>query len=292
MAAEVALITLVALAALTFRVRLPKGSPVAAAATARPDRLPRAYWLAWLLMGVTGSIEVCLSLWAADMLRSHAGMSPGGASAALASIVGGMFLGRLLGGRVALRVAPVPLLLGALAVSFLGFAVFWASPIGWIAVTGLGVVGLGNAMHYPLGISMALAAAAGQADRAAAYSSYSVAVEFGMAPVGLGWLADSLGPHLAFLLLPLFIAAAALLAVRLGRALRLRAASLPPLDVRVNGPAAQRSRRKRRPPPHRSFWMHVPCLHGRGRAETGRRKGPSASFSRTRCTAGQNIRKM
>jgi hypothetical protein len=33
-------------------------------------------------------------------------------------------------------------------------------------------------------------------------------------------VADGVGPHLAFLLLPGFIAAAALLAVRLGRALR------------------------------------------------------------------------
>ena len=45
-------------------------------------------------------------------------------------------------------------------------------------------------------------------------------VGFGVAPVALGWVADGVGPHLAFLLLPAFIAAAALLAARLGRALR------------------------------------------------------------------------
>ncbi|MEU7931036.1 MFS transporter [Micromonospora echinofusca] len=269
MAVEVGLIALVALAALTFRVRLPRPAPAAAApgdppATgpaaaaltvpasvdvasgaavgsavpagvdvasgpgvgAAPDaqrsgrRLPPAYWIAWVLMAVTGSIEVCLSLWTADVLRSHAGMAAGGASAAVAAIVCGMFVGRLAGGRLALRYRPVPLLLAALGVSLAGFALFWIAPVGWLAVTGLVVLGLGNALHYPLAISIALAVAGPAADRAAGYASYSMGVGFGIAPVALGWVADGVGPHLAFLLLPAFIAAAALLAARLGRALR------------------------------------------------------------------------
>ncbi|MET7833593.1 MFS transporter [Micromonospora sediminicola] len=270
MAVEVGLITLVALAALTFRVRLPHGAPATAAAaapvgvapasaapapvaaavapaavasgprgilvssrsggTARRQgpgagtrvasaRLPRAYWIAWVLMSVTGSIEVCLSLWTADVLRDHAGLSAGGASAGVAAIVGGMFVGRAAGGRAALRWPPVPLLLGALTVSLAGFTLFWASPIGWLAVTGLVVLGLGNALHYPLAISIALAAAGTATDRAAGWSSYSMGVGFGVAPVVLGWVADGVGPHLAFLLLPAFIAVAVLLTVRLGRAL-------------------------------------------------------------------------
>ncbi|MFD0822321.1 MFS transporter, partial [Micromonospora zhanjiangensis] len=236
MAAEVGLIALVALVARSFRVRLPKTAPAPAAA-AQPVgltaptrvRLPRAYWIAWVLMSVTGSIEVCLSLWAADVLRTHAGLSAGRASAALAAIVTGMFLGRLAGGRLALRVAPVPLLLAALGVSFLGFVVFWVSPVGWLAVAGLLVLGLGNALHYPLAISIALTAAGDQADRAAGWSTYSMAVGFGIAPVLLGRVADGIGPHLAFLLLPLFIALAALLTLRLGRALRPVAVAPPSL---------------------------------------------------------------
>ncbi|RZU73248.1 putative MFS family arabinose efflux permease [Micromonospora kangleipakensis] len=244
MAVEVALIALVALAALTFRVRLPRTAPAAAAADERvtaaasaadvrpgdpagdgpnpaaADRLPRAYWIAWVLMAVTGSIEVCLSLWTADVLRSHAGLSAGRAAAAVAAIVCGMFVGRVVGGRIALRWPPVPLLLAALGVSLAGFALFWAASVGWLAVAGLVVLGLGNALHYPLAISIALAVAGPAADKAAGWSSYSMGVGFGIAPVGLGWVADGVGPHLAFLLLPVFIAAAALLAVRLGRALR------------------------------------------------------------------------
>ncbi|MFI5833788.1 MFS transporter [Micromonospora sp. NPDC051300] len=183
-------------------------------------RLPRAYWIAWVLMAVTGSIEVCLSLWTADVLRTHAGLSAGGASAAVAAIVCGMFVGRLAGGRAALRWSPVPLLLGAFTVSLAGFTLFWASPVGWLAVAGLVVLGLGNALHYPLATAIALAVAGGAADRAAGWSSYSMAVGFGIAPVALGRVADGVGPHAAFLLLPAFIVVAVLLTGRLGRALR------------------------------------------------------------------------
>lgn len=247
MAVEAGLIALVALAALTFRVRLPEAAPAAAAPGGSPAgdpadagsnravpvrRLPPAYWIAWVLMAVTGSIEVCLSLWTADVLRSHAAMAAGTASAAVAAIVCGMFVGRLAGGRIALRYRPVPLLLAALGVSLLGFALFWVAPVGWLAVTGLVVLGLGNAMHYPLAISIALAVAGPAADRAAGWASYSMGVGFGIAPVALGWVADGVGPHLAFLLLPGFIAAAALLAARLGRALR-----PAPAEVRAPAPA-------------------------------------------------------
>ncbi|MEU8296660.1 MFS transporter [Micromonospora sp. NPDC048909] len=194
--------------------------PAVAGPEAVGRRLPRPYWIAWTLMSVTGSIEVCLSLWTADVLRSHAGMSAGSASAAVAAIVCGMFLGRLAGGRIALRLPPVPLLLGALGMSLAGFAVFWSASIGWLAVAGLVVLGLGNALHYPLAISIALAVAGPAADRAAGWSAYSMGIGFGIAPVLLGRVADGIGPHLAFLLLPAFIAVAALLAVRLGRSLR------------------------------------------------------------------------
>jgi predicted MFS family arabinose efflux permease len=208
------LIGLVALVAFLSGVRLPPGL-AAFPLAGRAERLPGAYWLAWTLMSITGSIEVCLSLWAADVLRGHAGMSPGGAAAAVSGIVGGMAVGRLAGGRLALRVGSVELFLAALVVSTVGFGMFWTATVPWLAVTGLAVAGLGNGMHYPLGISLALRTAPGQEDQAAARASYGMAIGFGLAPLLLGALADGVGAHRAFLLVPLFIAAAALLVVRL-----------------------------------------------------------------------------
>jgi MFS family permease len=204
---------LIGLLALFSRVRVPAGDPVST--VDRPGRLPRPYWVAWTLMTFTGSVEVCLSLWAGDVLRGRAGMTAGAAAAAISGIVGGMALGRLVGGWLSLRVDPVRLFLAVLTVSFIGFALFWTATASWFAVSGLVILGLGNAMHYPLGISMALRLAPGQEDQAAARATYGMVIGFGLAPFALGAIADALGVHTAFLLVPLFLAVAAVLVVRL-----------------------------------------------------------------------------
>ncbi len=227
----VLLIALVAALAFVKRVRIPSGLtvgvPAEAAASvdvpatsavpagARPS-LPGAYWLAWGMMTVTGAVEVVLSMWAASVLRDQVGLSAGAATAVMSAVVGGMFVGRLAGARIALRVPSIPLYFGALAVSLAGFAVFWTAGSAAAAVTGLIVVGLGNAMHYPVAISLAVAAAPGQADRAAGVAAYSMAVSFGAGPLLLGLVADQVGAHTAFLLIPVLIAGAAYLAWRFG----------------------------------------------------------------------------
>jgi predicted MFS family arabinose efflux permease len=233
----IALVAAVALVAYGLRIRVPRRPPAGAPVPAadRP-RLPLPYWIAWTLMAACASIEVCLSLWAVDVLRTHAGLSSGAAAAAISGILVGMFLGRLVGGRFALRVPPVRLLLIALGVSFLGFALFWTSTAGWLAVAGLFIAGLGNSVHYPLAISMALGAARGQEDRAAGFSSYAIAVGFGVAPFALGWISDQVGPHRAFLILPGFIFAAVALTVWLGRATR-AAAAVVAVPVSADGRA-------------------------------------------------------
>jgi MFS family permease len=200
----------------------------------RQSGLPGAYWLAWGMMTVTGAIEVVLSMWAASVLRDQAHLTPGAATAVISAIVAGMFLGRAVGARIALRVPAIPLYFAALAISAAGFAVFWTATGFGGAVSGLLLLGLGNAMHYPLAIALALAAAPGQADRAAGVASYSMGVSFGLGPLLLGLIADRFDPHTAFLLVPVLLAGAALLAWRLRR----RPASAPlPVAATSYGPA-------------------------------------------------------
>jgi fucose permease len=236
-AAVVAMIALVALAARIFRVPLPSGSspppprvpphstvPVVRSGT---GRLPVGYWLAWFLMCCTGSVEVCLNLWAGDVLRHHAGMSAGGAATAVSAIVGGMCLGRVAGGRLAQRVPAPRLLLAALGVSLAGFAIFWLAIVPGLAIAGLAVAGLGNGVHYPLAIGMALRLSPGREDQAASRASYAMAVGFGIAPFALGAFADRVGAHSAFLLVPLFLAVAAGLVLPLARRLTAAAEQRP-----------------------------------------------------------------
>jgi fucose permease len=194
----------------------------------RGARLPGAYWLAWGMMTVTGAVEVVLSMWTAEVLRDQVGLSAGSATAVMSAMVGGMFAGRLAGARIALRLSSIPLYFGALALSLAGFTLFWSASSAVVAVAGLIVVGLGNAMHYPLAISLAVAAAPGQADRAAGVASYSMAVSFGAGPLLLGLVADQVGAHTAFLFIPLLIAGAAYLAWRFAATSRTPALAADP----------------------------------------------------------------
>jgi MFS family permease len=219
-----ALFVILAVAGLALRVRFPTVRAVPVSVGTTTGQLPRAYWLAFLVMCMCGSVEVSVNLWSADLLRVRAGMAPGEAAAAVSAVVGGMFLGRALGARLALRYAPTTVFLGALAVSLTGFALFWVSTSPALGVAGLIVLGLGNALHYPLAISIALVAATGQPDLAASRSAYAMAFSFGLAPFLLGGLADVAGVRWAFLLVPAMLAVAGMVVLRLRRS----ALTVPP----------------------------------------------------------------
>jgi MFS family permease len=199
-------VVLVVAAAVIFRVRVPAGSLAASAAVgAVRARMPRPFWLVWTSILATGSVEVCLNLWVADVLRTHAHVSPGGATAAVSAIIAGMFVGRLAGSRLVLRLPGTAVMFGALALSGAGFGLFWFATVPWLALLGLVVTGLGNALHYPLSMALAVEHSAGQPDLAVARTSYAVGVSFGVAPFLLAAVADRIGPHLAFLLVPVFL---------------------------------------------------------------------------------------
>ncbi|MEU7870223.1 MFS transporter [Dactylosporangium sp. NPDC049140] len=183
-------------------------------------RLPVAFWLALTSLFATGSVEICLTLWGSDVLREHAHVSAGVATAAVSALIAGMVAGRLAGGRLLLRFRPSRMLLAALGVSLAGFAVFWVTSTPWLAMAALCVCGAGMGLHYPLGIGLALAHSDGQPDLAAARASAAVGVSFGLAPFALGALADRVGPHPAFLLVPVFVALSAAAVLRLDRITR------------------------------------------------------------------------
>ncbi|WP_117215084.1 MFS transporter [Allorhizocola rhizosphaerae] len=204
-------IGIVALVAWRLGIVVPAREAVSVAPAGKLP-LGRAYWLVWTMMVVTGAIEVVLSLWSAVVLRERAALTPAGASAAVSAILLGMLIGRAGGARLALRGRPIPLYFAALGVSLVGFAVFWWSVSPVPAIVGLLVVGVGNGMHYPLGIGLALSVSPEQPDRAAGVAAYGMGISFGLGPFVLGVLADEVGTHTAMLLVPVFLAAAAGLA--------------------------------------------------------------------------------
>jgi predicted MFS family arabinose efflux permease len=211
-------VPLSAVVAISFwRVRTPDhragaagpATELAAAGPAGAGRLPGLYWLAWLVLMLCISVEFCMTIWSSDMTAARTGVSSGTAAAAVAAIGTGMFAGRLAGGRLALRFDTAHLLLAALALAGAGFLVFWLSTAAWLAFAGLVVSGLGISLHFPLGITRAIALSGGRPDLAAGRVSWAAGLAIGFGPFGLGALADAVGTHQAFLLVPALLALAA-----------------------------------------------------------------------------------
>jgi predicted MFS family arabinose efflux permease len=165
-------------------------------------RLSRHYWVTWVVVTAGIGVEFCLSLWAADMLARRTTLTAAEASAAVTALVAGMCVGRVVGGRLALRLPVDRLLYGALVLNAAGFALFWLSTAAVLAVLGLLLCGLGVALYFPLGLSRAIAASDGQPDRASARVGIGAAVASGAGPFGLGALADATTIHTAMLVVP------------------------------------------------------------------------------------------
>ena len=177
--------------------------------------MPRRFWWSLGVVGLLLATEFTLTLWSADLLRERAGLGPAAAAASLAAVTGGMFLGRIVGSRLAQRWSVDRLLISSIVLTLSTFFVAWTFARAWVIVTALFVVGLGIAVHWPIGVSRAVASSGGRIDRASGLSSLAAGVAGGISPFVLGVLSDQIGFHLAFLTVPALLATAlALLLIR------------------------------------------------------------------------------
>jgi predicted MFS family arabinose efflux permease len=194
-----------------IRAPLPSGT-----GAERGGRLPRRYWISWMVVTAGIAVEFCLVLWTADVMRERVGLSPGAAAASVTAVVGGMAVGRLAGGRLALRYPVDRLLYGAIVLTGAGFAVLWLTALAGVALPALVACGVGIALFYPLGVARAIDASEGRPDHASARVGIGASLAAGLGPFLLGALADLAGLHLALLVMPALLVVAAV-GLRLGR---------------------------------------------------------------------------
>jgi fucose permease len=176
--------------------------PYLATNTTTQVSLPPAFWAYWCCISVVVAIEFCVVLWAPTFLAVSAGLSPGTAAVASAAFSLAMLGGRAAGGGL-VRVYPVRgLFVVALVVTLAGFAIYWGAADPRIVVPGLFVVGLGVALLYPLGLSLAMDAAGEHSDTASARAIVAGGLAMLLMPTALGRLADAVGLRAALLLVP------------------------------------------------------------------------------------------
>jgi predicted MFS family arabinose efflux permease len=167
--------------------------------------LPAAYWAYWALLVASCALEFCLLFWAPSYLERIAGFEPALAATAAAGFPLGMLIGRIALRTLVARVALRLLLIGALALTFAGFLIYWG--VSWppAAVAGAFVIGLGVAPLYPLVTDFAIGAAPKSRDLAAMRLAIAFGLALLLAPIALGALADELGLGPAHLALPALV---------------------------------------------------------------------------------------
>jgi predicted MFS family arabinose efflux permease len=179
----------------------------------RDAALPVKYWWAWGVLVALIAVEFSYSVWATTLVAERTGAPISTATGTLTVLILCLGTGRVLGARLALRFPAGTLLMASLVLTFAGWLVLWTSTSVTVAVIGLAISGFGMALHFPLGVSRSLEAAAGQTDVASGRIAIGAGLAIGLAPFVLGALTDAVGVVWAFLVVPTLLVAAALLLV-------------------------------------------------------------------------------
>ncbi len=176
-----------------------------------PAQMPRRFWWSLAVVALLLATEFTLTLWSVDLLRERAGLGAAAAAASLAAVTGGMFIGRLYGSKLAQTRGADNLLITSILIALVGFAIAWFFTTAWIIVGALFIMGLGISIHWPIGVSRAVATSGGLIDRASGLSSVAAGAAAGTAPFILGATSDIVGFHTAFLIVPVLLVSALIL---------------------------------------------------------------------------------
>lgn len=199
------------LISINFRQPVPVAVTLPAKNSASSQKLLRTFWLYWVVIFLGVSVEYCIFFWGADFLETAVGLSKSNAASIMSIFVVSGFIGRVLFSRLSRHVRGEILLLGAIAITFFGFPIFWLATFAPVNILGLLIAGFGVANFYPLILALALGAANAQSDLATARFSIGVGLAILISPFLLGWIADQLNLKIAFSLVILLLAAIAIL---------------------------------------------------------------------------------
>ena len=233
-------------------------------------RLPRDYWLPWLLTVLVVGVEFGILFWASTVVERSTGVTLADATLTISVYIGGIIVGRTaLSTHVVGRNDPVWLLRGGLLLTFIGSLLVWLVPSFELAVLAMFVLGLGLGWLYPIAGSITLATAPHLPTLASARLVLASGVAMLSAPFILGLVADVTGVTTAWLLVPAICVASALMTVPVARA----RAGAPTLDTPATSRGPEGSPRARTPAGHRGAHRRG-RRHGPGRAGCPGPSGP------------------
>ncbi len=200
----------VAIIALTIMLRrwnvLIPNQPSTHDSTA-PQLLSKQFWMYWLILFFGVSIEFCVYFWSAFYLKAGIGLTQGDAVSATGILIVGSLIGRVVISRFSRSIQTEKLLISAIALTWIGFPIFWLASIPSLNLVGLFILGFGISNFYPLITSLALGVADSNADRATARLAIGVGLAIAIAPFVLGAIADQIALKQAYALVIVLLSA-------------------------------------------------------------------------------------
>jgi fucose permease len=174
-------------------------------------------WLLCALVGIVVGVEFCVVFYGAQLLHGMTGMGTVAAATAMALFFAAELVGRVVGSGVTRPGRGRRLLAGTLVLTIAGMLPLWLSHDPGVALAGLVLAGLGIANLFPLALTLALTAAEGLTDRAAARSQFFVGTAIALGPLVLGLLSDRWGVQRGFTAAVVLAVAALALLFGVGR---------------------------------------------------------------------------
>ena len=170
--------------------------------------LPIRFWIG--LIGVIAAIgsEFATSFWAAALIRENSGTSASLATLTVMVLLLTMGVGRYIGSVVMHRISLDFTVLITLLIALIGFFIFWSGHTTWQNFIGLGLIGLGLSVQYPLGVARLFRFIPGLEDHGMGKVSIGAGIAIGGAPLILGALGDRYGVSTGYLFLPILLAIA------------------------------------------------------------------------------------
>ncbi len=153
--------------------------------------------------------EFTFNLFAAELFSQRTGLTLAEAATGLTAMLCGIAAGRFGGAALTLRYPVWQVFLGTMAVSLVGWAIFWSTTVVAVGYIGLAISGAGIGMLFPLGLTRMIETSGGRPDQASGIASVWAGVGSGTGPFVLGALGDAFGTHAAFLLAPALLGLAA-----------------------------------------------------------------------------------
>lgn len=172
-------------------------------ADAGSGRLGAAYWRMWVVVFFGVSVEWAISFWCMTYLLELPGNSRELAAAGTVLLGLSLVAGRFIASRIGHRISEERMFLAILAIVLVGFPLYWLRANVATTFIGLALCGLGSANFYPLGLSLALGHAPGNAARASSLVPVASGSAIGLAPFLLGRLADATNMRFALWYIPI-----------------------------------------------------------------------------------------